>query len=537
MTQQSIDPREVINNFPFTEFRTHQKRIINEITEAFNSGIRWILLEAPTGFGKSPVNIAFCRILKSFYTSPQNILLDQIKNDFGDLALIKGRKHYPCVEEYLKNCDVGPCKRNRNYLCEDKYEKCRYWQAKIYAINSQTALTNFSYLIVENLSKGSQKFPKFGNRKLLVIDEGHDIDKHVLNYTSIIISRQTLPPYIFDVIKEILLILPPRLDTEQINNLLDETVHRCQDYLERLEMAIDLNNEQIRDQAQVRRFIENYKFYKKNLDAEWIGQINKKVYTKGTWIRAQIQPIYVKNFMQNFLWKRADRFIISSATIFWYNFVKECGLTEHADETCHITVPSTFPISNRKIIDASIGSLSWNHRQENLPETLDIIDQILNIEQGKGIIHAHSYAFADAIKKISSPRLMYHTSGINRDKTLEEFLNSPPESGKVFVTVAMTEGLDLKGDKASFQILFKCPFANYAEDLRIYRRLKELHHNRWYGIQTLKTIIQAYGRAVRSITDKANFYIVDSDVIRECGRWRNQLPIFFREAYDARERF
>jgi len=116
-------------------------------------------------------------------------------------------------------------------------------------------------------------------------------------------------------------------------------------------------------------------------------------------------------------------------------------------------------------------------------------------------------------------------------------LMSPPEKGAVLVAVAMTEGLDLKGDKATFQILFKCPFANYKADLRIYRRLKELHHNRWYGIQTLKTVIQAYGRAVRSIDDKANFYIVDRDVKRECNRWRRQLPTFFKEAYDAKEQF
>ena len=100
----------------------------------------------------------------------------------------------------------------------------------------------------------------------------------------------------------------------------------------------------------------------------------------------------------------------------------------------------------------------------------------------------------------------------------------------------MTEGLDLVGDLATFQIMFKCPFANYAEDLRVGRRLKVLRHNRWYAVRTLKTIVQAYGRAVRNPTDKANFYIIDSDINRTCKRWRSQLPRFFREAYDARER-
>ncbi|GAH57337.1 unnamed protein product [marine sediment metagenome] len=129
---------------------------------------------------------------------------------------------------------------------------------------------------------------------------------------------------------------------------------------------------------------------------------------------------------------------------------------------------------------------------------------------------------------------MFHTSQ-ERDEALNGFLEAPPESGAVLVAVAMTEGLDLKGDLATFQIMFKCPYANYVADLRVYRRLKELHHNKWYAIQTLKTIVQAYGRAVRSPTDKAAFYIIDSDINRICKRWGRQLPRFFKEAYNARE--
>ncbi|GAH87464.1 unnamed protein product, partial [marine sediment metagenome] len=158
------------------------------------------------------------------------------------------------------------------------------------------------------------------------------------------------------------------------------------------------------------------------------------------------------------------------------------------------------------------------------------------IEKGKGLIHAHSYRFAKAIKNgVPDQRLLFHESDSRQD-ILDEFLKSPPETGRVLVAVAMTEGLDLVGDKATFQILLKCPYANYKEDLRIQRRLLELRHNRWYNVRTLKTIIQAYGRAVRSPTDKAAFYILDSDVNRICKQWRRQLPKFFREAYDARER-
>jgi ATP-dependent DNA helicase DinG len=47
--------------------RENQNNVLNEICEAFNSDYRYILLEAPTGFGKSPVAIAVGLTLGSSY--------------------------------------------------------------------------------------------------------------------------------------------------------------------------------------------------------------------------------------------------------------------------------------------------------------------------------------------------------------------------------------------------------------------------------------------------------------------------------------
>lgn len=533
--QRNIEVQDVIDHFPFSKFRKYQKEVLEETVEAFNSGYRWILLETPTGFGKSPVNVSFCRVMRSFYTTPQNILLNQLRGDFPDLALIKGRKHYECAELLRGNCDEdSPCKRNVNYVCRDKYERCPYWIAKIQAINSQTALTNFAYFVGESFIHGTPNVPQFGNRELLVIDEGHSIDQHILNFISIAISNRTLPYPVFQSVKRTLLSLPKRLNQEQIDKLFEETIAYCLDYLETL--PEELTTEQIKGEKKTRGFLQRVKTYQNNLDADWIGQIEKGTYRRRPWVRARIQPIYVKSFMHQYLWRRANKFIVSSATIFMHDFVKECGLSNYTDEVCYTHVPSTFPILNRMIIDAAAGSLSWTKKKETMPAALDTISKILAIEKGKGIIHAHSYPFKEEIKKgILNPRLMFHNSD-DRQEVLNAFLAAPPERGAVLVAVAMTEGLDLKGDLATFQIMFKCPFPDL-KDLRVYRRLIELKHNRWYNIQALKTTVQAYGRAVRSPTDKAAFYLIDSDISRTCKRWFRQLPRFFKEAYKAREQF
>ena len=42
--------------------RKNQSRVLNEISTGFASGYKYILLEAPTGFGKSPVAVAVARL-------------------------------------------------------------------------------------------------------------------------------------------------------------------------------------------------------------------------------------------------------------------------------------------------------------------------------------------------------------------------------------------------------------------------------------------------------------------------------------------
>jgi ATP-dependent DNA helicase DinG len=54
-------------NFPFVHRRDSQTQVLKEISESLNSGYKHILLEAPTGFGKSPVAVAVAMTLGSSY--------------------------------------------------------------------------------------------------------------------------------------------------------------------------------------------------------------------------------------------------------------------------------------------------------------------------------------------------------------------------------------------------------------------------------------------------------------------------------------
>ena len=103
---QSISTSQVTRNFPFPQKRQRQKHILKKICDAFNSGYRRIILEAPTGFGKSPLAVSFALTLGSSYicTSTKE-LQSQYANDFSYLTVVKGKSNFPCLvkEDFLRD--------------------------------------------------------------------------------------------------------------------------------------------------------------------------------------------------------------------------------------------------------------------------------------------------------------------------------------------------------------------------------------------------------------------------------------------------
>lgn len=107
----SLSHQEYIDNFPFETVHEKQYDVLKEICDSFNSGYKTIVLEAPTGFGKSPVAIAVARTLGSSYIcSATKELQTQYVKDFAFLRAVKGMINFPCLvrEDFIKN---------NNYAC------------------------------------------------------------------------------------------------------------------------------------------------------------------------------------------------------------------------------------------------------------------------------------------------------------------------------------------------------------------------------------------------------------------------------------
>ena len=530
-----IDKKDALKMFPCPKYRKYQPETIGKIVDGLNSGVRCFLLDSPPGSGKSIVNTAFCRALGStFYCTPQLNLIDQIKKDryIGKyFTEIKGRRNYFCAYDPIATCDIGLCYRKMRFEC-DKINTCLYWRAKLRALNSPAALMSFAYFILEGKTEGSSPYA-FGSRKLLVLDESHSIDRHVINHVDLRISPYTLPSRAYESISRRIRNFSSVEEVKGFIAMCAEVVNAQQNDYEIITLdgkTLDIG--QAKEKLRAERFVSKAEQFLSTCDdLEWIWDVKFTTARRGLSKMFIAQPLYAYAFTKELLWRRARYYIISSASILnARKFIRENGLNRvlKGDEILHLKVPSTFPVENRPIINAVNGKLTYKKKEVNLPLAVEILGKILDIEKGNVAVHVHSYNMAvDIVNMLDEKykeRLITHTSQ-DRNEALRRFEGS---RGKVFICIAFTEGYDWVGDVCTAQVLFKVPYPDIG-DRRVARRL-EKHDWQWYNLETLKTVVQAYGRAVRSPEDIARFYVIDLSFLDLIRKGKKYLPEWFSEA-------
>ena len=425
------------------------------------------------------------------------------------------------------------CRRVADYDC-DRSSVCPYYMQKVEALIANSAIMSFAYFILEGRAQTDYSF---GNRDLLVLDEAHSLDQYLISHIDLTVSPYSLP---FKTYEEIGHLLPkePR-SIEELRALTSTILDVVDDNKEGLVQINLLGEELTKDQARSGNKLEGWKmnaerFLETSEKTEWVWSTDWTSYRGTNYRTLMIQPLYARFFAKEMIWNRANRFIISSATFPPpKDFVHEVGLDLifRGSEIKHIKVPSTFPVENRPIIDAVNGKLTYKYKEENMGWAIQILEIILDEEEGKNVaVHCVSYnnalEIADRLDKRFEDRLIIQTPETRRD-SLEEWLDG--KSGRnIFLSVAYTEGQDWAGDLCEAQVLFKVPYMNIS-DKRVARRLEKKEW-RWYRLEALKQVVQAYGRAVRSPTDKARFYIIDESFIDLLKRTRRDMPDWFVEA-------
>lgn len=503
----------ILDHFPHDTYRRYQRETILEVEKAYIGGAKYVILEAPCGSGKSPIAVTIGMHFKPAYLlTSQKILQTQYMYDYGspDFAELMGRNNYSCAH-MDSACDDGFCQTGK---CPDITE-CPYESAKNAALNANIALLNYTYFLY-----AAQYAKIFKPTNLIIFDEGHCVDKELMNFVEIkfaskymrrLGSLSDIPEY--DNIEDYIGWLTQISDrfTDEIKS----NIHIIQDLRSDLSVAVagrDNIIEQMKKLASMNTKLSTQiekinNFIDTREQNEWVHDIQRGKNNSDD-DKIFFKPVTVAPYADGLLFYYGEKHLMMSATILdKKNFCNNLGIP--ADETEFYRVPSTFPVENRKTLFVNTGSMSYTNIDETLPKVTKVVDQIMGAyKEHKGLIYTHSFKISryltGSVTDINKRRLVGHDGG-DRGEALSYFMKH--KDPKVMISPSLSEGIDLKDDLARFIIVCKIPFG-FLGDPQIKRR-KEIDPD-WYVWKAALTLMQVAGRGVRHKDDWCNIYILDS---------------------------
>lgn len=506
--------------FPFASYREGQREALEAARDAFAAGARVVVIEAPTGAGKSAIAVALAHDARSAYVlTGQKVLQDQYHRDFATLALLKGRATYPCEVVSHANAANAPCLMGHTFPGCDA---CGYYRARDAAMAAPVALMNYAAFLHQVNDAGG-----FGPRDLLVLDEAHGVEAHLMHYLHVRVTDEMLARVGLDER------IPAFIDAHDAIDIADALLPRLS--ARRAEIDAELGASTLRHvdvqrlqslqwlDAQVRRL----RWLTDTWDAgvEWVFEHGSD--RSGRWVAWK--PIDVGPMAEDLLLGHAQRVLMLSATVLdERTFLRGLGVAP--DEAALIRVASSFPPERRPLVLRPVARLTRHHQERELPRLVAEVAAIMDDHDAeKGVVHTHAYRIAAALHaglpEHLRRRIVTHVSSEGRQAALEEHLTRPEPT--VLLTPSMTEGLDLAGDLARWQVICKLPYPYLGDPQVAARRDRDPD---WYAWRTSLTLVQAYGRAVRSREDHAVTYLLDADAPAFLDRHRSRLPGWFVEA-------
>lgn len=570
----NLDISQIDKLFVKESYRDGQKEAIEFVLKAYNQGKKIVIIEAPTGSGKTAIGMTVANFFgTSYYITSSKQLQDQIMDEFGDTVIdLKGRNAYPCTfyernqkklvsilppEELRKaldfppDCNKGFCKtsyskpfKNKasaascklcftktgptpfespkgdlDILQGTKYSMCPYYERIFQALSSRKVVMNFSsYLYQTSMSKRF-KDP----RDIIIIDEAHNIETQLMDMISLTISDKFLINHHLH--------MPSYENAKEYaewftrNNVIDLLMQ---------DLASARQNEEFKEEEELVDLIAKLVKFIEDISAEkneWISQISTDEVNKQAVTSVQFKPVFVSKFVYPYIFQYGKMVLMMSATILDINVLcKSLGI-DKADVATY-RMKNRFPAENRPIYIRPVGKFTGGKAKmvEWAPKLLRAVEEICDQYKDKrGIIHTHNFAIHDYVmencKKSLRPRLLSQKNFATKQDMLEYHKG---QKNTILIAPAMHEGVDLYQDLSRFQIICKVPFANCFDDLQLKRRV-ELDR-RYYVWTTAIKLLQSYGRSIRSEDDYADTFILDESIIKFLKDADTMLPSWFLEA-------
>jgi len=498
-------------HFPFEKMRLEQEIVLKKIAEEWSSK-KFHVLALPCGVGKSPLAVAIGNAVrelekKAVVTTPLKILQKQYSKDFSDdkfrMKEVMGRNNYMCNNplgaQHGFTCADGP-----GFLSKDDCPHCPYVKARNAASEAQIALLNTTYYV------HTKRSPYFNDRKVLIVDEGHNISEELVSMCEVKINNFAIRRAFRD----------PNVSIPELNSLkeysewLNKVLEVCTKYIGNINHELESFNVEASNVAyyktrvsEMEKFVQLKTKIERYLDyshLEWVWQYQKdEKDDKRTFI--SLKPLSTHEFAYDYIFSGMDKVILMSATFLSKKQTcRDLGIKE--EDTQWIEVDSPFPIENHRFIRSYAGSLNYKEIKKTLPKLMVILQKIIDIHKDhKGIIHANSFAISEYIEStIKNDRLLIQKQGQPASEILK--IHHERKDPTIIVSPSMTEGVDLFDDLSRWQIIVKLPFLFLGDK---YIKTKAEKYPEWYSANMVTTFVQAMGRSIRNSNDWAVTYCTD----------------------------
>lgn len=512
---------------PFDEFRRYQLETALKIVAAFQRGVKLVLLQAPTGVGKTLISVLVAIMLEVImrYTSHTKTLQTQFMGDFKSLGAeeLTGRRNYPCLKNptlfpklsaelctwtnpRCKACEFSKqgCEPDAKGRCSCKSD-CPYEIQKRKTERASIGVLNVPYYLREiNFASG------FDDSEFIVLDEVDQMENALMSMIEVSVPETVMRKY--DLPR-------PKFKTkrESWEKWAPQALEIVKLRLTKLQGLWGVDD--LIAQHQLNRLKAKLEFFISEVNDSWVYDGE-----------STFKPIWVDRYADRYLWSHAKRFLGMSATISpWRQLVRDLGFSPRDAE--FIDVSSTFDAERHLTHYQPAANMNHDTKEAEFPSLVAALDGILeNHPHEKGLVHCVSYSNVNQILKLTKypERLITHRE-LDRKSQLYNFMGS--SKPLVLLSPSMERGIDLPYDLCRFVVIAKVPFpylGDHQVSARLYRGKSA--GQAWYDATTARRIVQATGRGMRSADDFCVSYILDSAFGEFYRRNLAAFPRWWRDA-------
>jgi hypothetical protein len=534
----------------FEHYRPIQWEAVTKVVE---SQKRVTVLNLPTGAGKSLTAMTLARITNTLGMSVTGLdrmvmappggrtviltstlgLMDQYMNDFGPdlgykfavqigakphklkrefLTDVRGARNYKCVSHPGHTCEDG---RRLNCRCWLNPALCPHGKARSEASMFPVTVTNYAYWLAANRDKMNRLEVMGRPTTLLILDECHAAPEELSRFLQVKISRRELDDFLLsdELIpdynlgdwdtwylhaRKMATMLKP--DVSAMQNRINKHGPKSTPMTQAMTLAKLRHAESLLDRLNQVAWISGGA-----QRDNWVLEEDK---VRGG-VEWTFDCIWPGALAERNLFCLVPKVVMISATA-RPKTAQLLGLKP--DDYDYYEWPRIFPVSRSPVYYVPTAKISINTSESDLQVWVERIDEIISKRlDRKGLIHTVSYSRQQYLVNHSKyARYMICNTQDPDSPTASQAVKSLRLSGppRILCSPSFGTGWDFPGQDAEYQIISKLPFPNTNTAIAKARKARDKTYSLYV---TMQDLVQMCGRCMRSMTDRCETFIVDSN--------------------------